>query len=210
MSSDDSYEGNCQWCGASNERCNCDGTAGVTDDRYEVFRGGSTEPWTVDILCALVRGLKPHALIETGTYEGRTTAKLLDAMSSYSDEHAAFLCSVEFDHDRLVQSEAFIFNTPRPENSRASFSLFEGDALAFLSTQPDESVDFVFLDDDHTATHVGHEVREALRCLRPNGVLAMHDVIGPFGLAPIVRSHGGVCLPLAMLHAGGGLGLVVK
>lgn len=181
-----------------------------SDDRYADFRGGSTEPETVDVLCALVRALRPHALIETGTYEGRTTVKLLDAMSSYSEHHGSMLVTVEFDRVRLEQAQQLIYNAPRPEGSRANFTMIEGDALAWLSTQPDESVDFVFLDDDHTATHVGHEVREALRCLRPNGVLAMHDVIGPFGLAPIVRSHGGVCLPLTMLHAGGGLGLVVR
>lgn len=179
-------------------------------DKYADFRGGSSEPWTVDVLCALVRALRPAALIETGTYEGRTTVRLLDAMSSYSDDHASHLMTVEFDHDRLVQAEQFIFDSPRPEGSRASFTQIEGDALAFLSTQPDESVDFIFLDDDHTTTHVGHEVRESLRCLRPNGVLAMHDVIGPFGLAPIVRSHGGVCLPLERLHIAGGLGIIVR
>jgi predicted O-methyltransferase YrrM len=182
----------------------------LSSDKYAEYRGGSTEPETVGVLCALVAALKPHALIETGTYEGRTTVKLLDAMSTYSDEHGAMLITVEHDQDRLDQARDFIYNTPRPEGSRAQFTQIQGDALAFLSTQSDESVDFIFLDDDHTSTHVGHEVREALRCLRPGGVLAMHDVVGPFGLAPIVRSHGGICLPLVRLHSAGGLGLIVK
>ena len=56
-------------------------------DPYAEYRAGSLEPWTAEVLIAFVKAKKPHIVIETGTFEARTTVKLLAAMQGYVEEH---------------------------------------------------------------------------------------------------------------------------
>ena len=170
---------------------------------FDEFRTGSTEPWTVDILCALVRAQKPYVIVETGTFEGRTTARLVEAMMSYLHEHEARLFTVESDPERVKAAWDRIL----PPGS-VNFTIMQGDAIAFLSQC--EPPDFVFLDDDHTEAHVREEIRLVLKILRPGGIVCVHDVIGPFGLGGVVKEYGGVVLDLPRLHAAGGLGIIAK
>lgn len=178
-------------------------------DPYAAYRAGSTEPWTVDLLCALVRAMQPHILIETGTFEARTTVKLVEAMDSYGPAHGAALFTIEADSQRAAGARA-VLNEIRVRTPNLGVQLVEGDALAFLRAQPEASVEFVFLDDDHTAQHVADEVEAALRILRPGGLVCLHDVVGLFGLDAIVRHYGGLVFDLPRLHASGGLGVIAK
>jgi predicted O-methyltransferase YrrM len=87
--------------------------------------------------------------------------------------------------------------------------IIQDDALHFLKETDDDSYDFIFLDDDHEFAHVRDEVHEAKRVLRPGGILAMHDVIGPFALMYCIP-EGGIALDLPRLHSNGGLGIWQK
>ena len=162
------------------------------------YRSGSTEPWTVGVLRALVLALPARVLIETGTFEGRTTRAVSEVLLP-----GAHLYSIEADADRARAAAAALADCP-------NVSVAHRDALSAMAEFADAAVDFVFLDDDHTADHVALELIEARRILRPGGVCAVHDVLGPFGLDRLVRLAGGVCLPFAPLHVAGGLGLIVK
>lgn len=181
-------------------------------DPLELYRSGSTEPWTVEVLTSLVRALRPAVVIETGTFEGRTTKALCDAMVSYSQEQGSHLFSVEGDPVRADAAEQMIFDTPIPANQYSGnfgFAIVRSDALSFLRNF-EGTPDFVFLDDDHTASHVMQEVAACFRIMKSGGVICLHDVHGPFGLDRVVRDFGGVCLPLKKLHVAGGIGIVVK
>ena len=47
--------------------------------------------------------------------------------------------------------------------------------LDWLKSQPDDSLDWVYLDADHTRESVFAEIIEARRVVRPGGIIAGHD-----------------------------------
>lgn len=50
-----------------------------------------------------------------------------------------------------------------------------GDSIKLLQAMPDNYADFIYLDGNHKYTFVVEEIREALRVLKPGGILAGHD-----------------------------------
>lgn len=167
------------------------------------YAAGSSEPWTVDVVCAMMVALRPSVVVETGTFEGRTTRDMWGAL--WRAHIKADIYSIEADEGR-ANAAKLAFMDQGYENVHIAW----GDALHELSNFADASVDFVFLDDDHTAEHVAKEIMEVKRILRPGGVCVCHDVVGPFGLDTVVKLAGGICLPFVRLHKAGGLGIIVK
>lgn len=51
-----------------------------------------------------------------------------------------------------------------------------GDSLALAATYADQSLDFVFLDDDHSTAHVLKELHAWWPKVKPGGILAGHDL----------------------------------
>lgn len=168
------------------------------------YRSGSTEPTTVEVICAMIRALQPGIVLETGTFEGCTTRRMLEAMASYADTRAARLYSVEYDAARMDAAQSLL-----ADSRSAYLTLVGGDAVQFIKEFPG-TFDFAFIDDDHTASHVTQELSALLPKMNPGGVVCMHDVVGPFGLDKVCKSFGGVVLPFQRLHVAGGLGIVVK
>jgi predicted O-methyltransferase YrrM len=77
------------------------------------------------------------------------------------------------------------------------------------------SVDLFFIDDNHTGTHVEREIEAFWPLLKPNGLMAFHDVVGDFPVWDLIKDLGGVKLvyrPFNRLGQApfGGLGLVQK
>lgn len=177
-------------------------------DTLAAYRDGSTEPWTADLIAALVRATKPANLVETGTFRGLTTKALLDAMSTYAGEHGSVIRTIDNDADRCRRAADWLGSLPFAQG--VGYEILCGDALAFLRELPEGSIDFLFLDDTHEASHVHQEVVAGLRALRPRGLMVLHDVIGPYGLDTVVKQYSGVCLDLPRLHVAGGLGLIAK
>lgn len=179
------------------------------------YAAGSTEPWTAELVAALARAIDARRIIETGTFEGKTTALIAEACPD------AEIHTVEAHVGRAYDLDAGRLYGRLPSNVKLHLGdalnfLFEWDAgninISFddetrLSTNAD--VDFIFLDDDHSYNHVAAEVEAAKLLLRPGGLLVMHDVVGAFGLDKAVPS-GGFVLELPLLHAAGGLGIWQK
>lgn len=167
------------------------------------YRAGSTEPWTVDVLAALIRAKQPKTLLETGTYLGMTTVALAEAMPG----DAAFW---------TVEQDANRFDHPIPALLAANVSRVQADALTFLRGWPGPKFDFVFLDDDHGAVHVAAEIDTLVDWTKspsewlvaPRALIAVHDVLGPFHLGAVVAARKGFILDLPLLHKAGGLGLI--
>lgn len=156
----------------------------------EAYASGSTEPWTVSVLQALVRLTRPEALLELGTFEGRTTRALASVMSKH-----ATLCTVDL---QKRFAEPF-------EDRRIHFHAM--DAIEFLRRNP-TPWHFAFVDDDHDAAHVAEELDLLLACMAPGGLIVGHDVLGPFNLAPLFVERGGFIIELPHLHAAGSLGVI--
>lgn len=159
------------------------------------YTSGSTEPWIVEILVSLVRGIRATSVLELGAFEGKTTGWLASAT-------AGTVTAVEGDPQRLSLASGSL-------QDRTNVRWVCQDTIAYLSSLPaDPTWDFVFVDDDHGYAHVAEELDLLLPRMKRGGLIAMHDVIGSFGLSRLVHRHGGIVLHTPLLHAAGGLGLI--
>lgn len=159
---------------------------------FSIYVGGSTEPWAASVIQALIRLSRPRRLLELGTFEGRTTKAITEAMPA-----DAFLSTVDISDRRVIDA------LPRS-------MFYEIDAIEFLKTSAPDDYDFVFVDDDHTIDHVRQEVELLIDggLVSKGGLVVLHDVIGPFGLDSIIYERGGFIIDLPLFHAAGGLGVI--
>lgn len=169
-------------------------------DPFADYRSGSTEPWVVDILCALVGATKPKNLLETGTFLGKTTEALWWAAPPNS-----LLTSLEVDEARWTDVHAKLDAKLAP-----AVSFLNVDAIEYLSSYDGPQFNFVFLDDDHERQHVAAELDllHDRKLVAPGGLICVHDVVGPFGLGAVVAARHGFILELPRLHAAGSLGII--
>ena len=189
----------CQW---TSEPPSTDAELGFPDGYLERWRSGSTEPWTVDVLVSIAKAVKPRNILETGTFEGRTTRRLWEVLGVEGRVH-----TVEQDPERFADVSSKI--------DQLGIELYNLDALDFINMWQKDPFDFVFLDDDHNANHVAAEIdalynptQPETAKVAPGGIICVHDVVGPFGLDAIVIARKGFILDLPRLHAGGGLGII--
>ena len=172
------------------------------DHPYADWLAGSCEPWTVDVICAIIRAISPLHMLETGTFEAKTTLRMhcasgkgckFTSLESYKEywEEASKLC--------LDLEGVTILNV---------------EAVSYLSNYKGPKFNFVFLDDDHGAEHVALELdllynfATGVGLMAPNGIICVHDVVGSFGLGPVVVARHGFVLDLPILHRSGGLGII--
>jgi len=171
----------------------------------EFYAAGATEFWTAKVVASLAaavcEGRENPVVIETGTFMGTTTNEIYGAVPDNT-----FVITVEADPARWEQARKNLHEALQHNMLHCT----QADAVEFLRNRNDESCDFIFLDDDHRDTHVATEIAEGMRCLRPGGMLVVHDAVGPFGIGNVVRSVGGYVLDLPRIHAGGGLGILQK
>jgi len=136
---------------------------------------GSGAIWEVEgqTLYALIRALKPQTIVEIGSGTGCSTTHMAKAlMDSFSSGHITTI-------DRG--------NTPQIPGILSSFvTITNGDALNYLALQPDNSIDFILEDADHSEA-LCHAIGELAKTkLKPGGVLLVHD-IAHFGVGADVR-----------------------
>lgn len=155
------------------------------------YTAGSTEPWTAQVVAVLAAAIGAQYIVETGTFEGKTTQML------HIHNPQANITTVELDRDRY---EALV---PLP-----GVNYINDDALAYL-TKRIEPIDFIFIDDNHEFPHVAAEVRAAKRLLTRGGIICLHDVDGPFQL-DLATPRGGINLHFRKIHVAGGLGIWQK
>ena len=156
------------------------------------YRSGSTEPWTADVLCALVQAKQPRVLLETGTYLGFTTLAIAQNLPEDVVFHTI---------DWTCGSPAALVNYPQVKFHRV-------DVMDWLRDYSGPPIDFAFVDDDHTAAHVFEELKLLIPKMASDGLICGHDVIGIFDLDKVFAHFGGISLKFPLLHAAGGLGLI--
>lgn len=166
---------------------------------------GQTEPWVVDILCALLKGLQRESpnVLELGGFQGHTSLRLAQAMT------AGTLTIAEYDPDAPERAQLVtdrLLAADLPDIIR--WRVLQSDALAVIAQCADESLDFVFVDDDHSEAHVAQEIAALIPKMRVGGLICFHDVYGSCNLAPLVERAGGYCLDLPRLGPAGGLGIL--
>ncbi len=169
---------------------------------YADWLAGSCEPWTVGIICSLIQATSPMYMLETGTFEAKTTMRMHWAAGEEST-----LISLECYEERWEAASARCLDLK-------GVTILNVEAGSYLMNYDGPKFNFVFLDDDHDADHVAMELDllynyatgEGL--MAPGGIICVHDVCGSLGLGAIVIARHGFVLSLPMLHKSGGLGLI--
>jgi predicted O-methyltransferase YrrM len=164
---------------------------------------GATEPYIADLLAALVVASDAKTVLETGGFQGHTSVVLAQALRTLGGERN--LIVAEIDQDRATAIDTALYDTVAHS---ISWKVYADDVMTVIRGQPDESLDLVFLDDDHTQDHVRAEVEALWPKMRPNGLLTFHDVYGVCDLQAVVTSFGGYALDLPRWGPAGGLGII--
>lgn len=172
---------------------------------------GQTEWWVQNILQALLQGLqRPRPVVlECGGYLGHTSEQLLYTL--YQIGGGELIIS-EWDPDapgRAVEIDARLQNVWTNGNAdKVKWSVRQQDAIAVIQSLPDESLDFAYLDDDHSHEHVDAELNALFPKMKPGGLICGHDVHGSTDLRQEFKRYGGIALDLPRLGPAGGLGII--
>lgn len=128
---------------------------------------GSGAIWDVEgrTIYALIRALKPFNVVEIGTGTGCSTTHIASAIEKNG-------------RGRLTTVDRG--NTPQiPDDLKVFVDVLSGEAIEWLAQQPDNSIDFILEDADHSEA-MCYEVGELAKTkLRPGGVLMAHDAVHP-------------------------------
>lgn len=167
---------------------------------------GATEPYVQDVLCALLKALKREkpTVLECGSFMGHTTARLAETLQEIG---GGMLYVAEWDPDApnradITQARLEALNIPD-----VKWEIIRSDALAVINGLPDESLDLVFLDDDHSRQHVAEELLAVGRKVKAGGLVTGHDMFGQCQLHEEFERVGGYALDFPALGPAGGLGI---
>ncbi len=169
---------------------------------YADWLPGSCEPWTVGIICALIRATSPLHMLETGTFEARTTMRM-----HWASGEECKLVSLECNEEYWEPASEKCLDLE-------GVTVLNVEAVEYLINYDGPKFNFVFLDDDHGSDHVAmeldllHNFATGEGLMAPHGLICVHDVCGCFGLGAVVTARHGYVLDLPVLHRSGGLGLI--
>lgn len=176
------------------------------------YKTGSTEPWTQQVVAALLAATWSQSVLELGCYTGTTSIWLCQTLQRMG---GGTYTGVEIEYERQKATIERLSALHLPD---VEWKVLNADSLSVLRTLPARSIDFAWVDDDHTPSHVADELellcRPTLResaVMAPGGLITMHDVYGDGsmpGLAGACAGYHGFSLNFPRLGALGGLGLI--
>lgn len=166
------------------------------------YLSGSTEPWIVEILAALLKASCAVTVLECGGYLGCTSAWLAMTLQQMG---RGTLHIVELEAERAAACDKRLSELPIPT---VNWKVWQDDVFNVIASMPDESVDFCFVDDNHEKAHVDRELAALLPKMKSKGLVTGHDVFGSCDLQEIFVKYGGYALDFPRLGAAGGLGVI--
>lgn len=150
--------------------------------QYALHRAGSLPLEELVTLVIIVRCLQPKRIVEIGTAEGRTALNLainapadaevitLDLPPELTGGHRSHSGP---NYQQMGIEEPGVLFRNHPTASKIKLVL--ADSTKFDWTQYKRSVDFVFIDGAHDYESVRKDTENALRIVRPGGVIVWHD-----------------------------------
>ena len=166
------------------------------------YMTGCTEPWNVELLASLLKASNAKTVLECGGYLGTTSAWLAMTLHHMG---GGTLHVVECEAERAAACDKRLSELPL---SDVNWKVWHDDVFNVIAAQPDESIDFVWIDDDHTKAHVDRELAAVIPKMGTGGIITGHDVWGSCDLQEIFVKHGGYALDFPKLGAAGGIGVL--
>jgi predicted O-methyltransferase YrrM len=163
---------------------------------------GCTEPWNVEILAALLKASLARTVLECGGYLGTTSAWLAMTLQQMG---GGTLHVAELEADRALMCDKRLSELPIPD---VTWRVWQDDVFNVIAAQPDESIDFAWVDDCHEKPHVDRELAALIPKMRRGGLITGHDVIGSCDLQEIFTKYGGYALDFPKLGTAGGIGIL--
>lgn len=176
-------------------------------------------------LCQLVRDLKPRAMMEIGSRHGRSLLRLAEAgMPTLRKVVAIDLPDAAWGVSGSAKAlkDCAAHLSTRGIDVSLCLADSHGPEAHQLSITYRDSLEFLFLDGDHTYEGLRNDFLWFAACVRRGGIIAMHDVCAPPGLsskgaemgvpkfwAEIVAAYPG---QTSVLHSAGsvlGIGILV-
>lgn len=141
-------------------------------------------PFAIDLLslCLLCRAIEPRTIFEIGTFVGYTSYHM--ALNTPAETRIHTLDLPPADRDTTLRTTAtdhkLIDQDVGPavfEGTAASEKIerLYGDSATFDFSEWHDAVDLFFVDGAHSYEYVRADTLNALRCVRPGGVVVWHD-----------------------------------
>jgi predicted O-methyltransferase YrrM len=163
---------------------------------------GCTEPWIVEIVAALMKACDAKVVFEGGGYIGTTSAWLATQLGRMG---GGKLIIAELEAERAEATNWRLSNTDAPN---VEWHVVHDDVFNVIAAQPDDSIDFAWIDDCHEHKHVDAELTALTPKMKRGGIITGHDVHGSCALWMEFEKHGGYALELPRWGAAGGIGIL--
>jgi predicted O-methyltransferase YrrM len=152
--------------------------------------------------------------LELGCYLGHTSVWLCQTLQRMG---GGKYIGVELEADRQAITLQRLSKLHIPD---VEVSVLNADSLVALRSLPAGSIDFAWVDDDHTPAHVAQELELLYNTtapedskMAPGGIITMHDVYGDGrmpGLAGVCVGNHGYALSFPRIGALGGIGIIQR
>lgn len=123
-------------------------------------------------VCAIPKLREAKKIFEIGTYRGQTTCGFADVC----EDAEIYTLNLPPDQDGRYGEYigSFIKTSPNKQRIHQVFS----DSKDFDTKPYQKTMDFVFVDGDHSYEYVKNDTEKAFELLAPNGAIAWHDFAG--------------------------------
>lgn len=147
------------------------------DEFNKIWVGGSILFPEAVFLYNMVRHFKPELILEAGAFVGISARFLAAGLRNNGGGH---LVSVDY---QSVASQFMLDRHSMPRSSRLTgddrrlTTIVTARAQDFMEWLPDDSYDMVFEDASHSEKDTREICGQAMRILRPGGILMSHDAL---------------------------------
>jgi predicted O-methyltransferase YrrM len=137
---------------------------------------GGVNPGDRRALYYLVRWLQPSSVLEIGTHVGASTLYIAAALRRQQVARLTTVDIVDVNAADSYWSKAGLSKPPSDALAElgASVDFVQSDSVSFLERASDK-FDLIFLDGDHSQAKVLAEITVALKRLREDGLILLHD-----------------------------------
>ena len=134
----------------------------------------------LELLClrAIVRHLRPAVSFEIGTNRGRTTRLIAEQAPEHAKVYTLDLPPEQIatrEHIDAIASTGEVGEAYRNRPIASKITQLFGNSRTFDFSRFYGKVDFIFIDADHSYEAVKHDTAQALRMIRPGGVIVWDD-----------------------------------